>query len=183
MPDALSQTPQAPSPQLHAVGGGLSLRAAAMAAFVSRNAMRIGLLGAIATVLGVGGGLALASVIASSAADATSGGTAPSSSVPYATLAGIVIIVGLLGLVPALLAWTGKGEKFGVMTMATGGAQMLLVMLLAFVLGSSLDGAAKKALVLGSFAGAFLAMMLQALAASYYLNQPVSAAATAPTTS
>ncbi len=120
--------------------------------------LRVAVLCAASGVLGVGVGLAITSALK---------GETPQ----FAAAGGVIAVVTLVGLAPSLVAWAFGADKFGLSMLATGVLQMLVAMGLAFALAWSLEKTPKQALVMGSFAGSFATMLLQAGVAAFAMHK------------
>lgn len=96
-------------------------------------------------------------------------------------IAGCVIaIAAALGVVPAIIPSLARVDRFGLAVLAGTMGQTLVAIAAAFALTTMFD-LPRRPLVLGSFAGVFAVMMLQAIAATTLLNSlPTSKLPTTP---
>jgi lysylphosphatidylglycerol synthetase-like protein (DUF2156 family) len=81
----------------------------------------------------------------------------------------VVAIAAALGVIPAILPPLARTDRFGLAILAGTMAQTLLAIAAAFALTTMFE-LPRRPLVLGSFAGVFVVMMLQAVAAALLLN-------------
>jgi hypothetical protein len=99
----------------------------------------------------------------------------------------VVAIAAMLGIIPAVVPSLAKSDRFGMAVLAGTMGQTLLAIAAALTL-TAVFQLERRPLVLGSFAGVFVVMMLQAVTAATLLNCLPSTAfkatdSTHPTTS